>query len=48
MAYIRSYDTTTRRNGKPVKRYEVVWREPVREEFGLPIPVDPARPEGKK
>jgi integrase len=28
MAYIRSYETTAKRKGKPVKRYEVVWREP--------------------
>lgn len=48
MAYIRSYDTTARRNGKPVKRYEVVWREPVRDEYGLPVPVDPAKPNGRK
>jgi integrase len=27
MAYIRSYETTAKRKGKPVKRYEVVWRE---------------------
>lgn len=27
MAYIRSYDTKQKRKGKPVKRYEVVWRE---------------------
>ena len=28
MAYIRSHDTKQKRKGKPVKRYEVVWREP--------------------
>jgi integrase len=28
MAYIRSYETTAKRKGKPVKRHEVVWREP--------------------
>lgn len=27
MAYIRSYDTKQKRKGKPVKRYEVCWRE---------------------
>lgn len=36
MAYIRSYDTTQKRKGKIVKRYEVVWREPQRDAFGLP------------
>lgn len=36
MAYIRSYDTTQKRKGKTVKRYEVVWREPLRDAFGLP------------
>ena len=28
MAYIRSHNTTAKRKGKVVKRYEVVWREP--------------------
>ncbi|BDH56577.1 tyrosine-type recombinase/integrase [Tsukamurella sp. PLM1] len=37
MAYIRAHETTTKRKGRPVKRYEVVWREPIRDEFGLPI-----------
>ncbi len=37
MAYIRSYDTTQKRKGKPVKRYEVVWWEPERDPTtGLP------------
>lgn len=48
MAYIRAHATTQRKSGKPVKRYEVVWTEPVRDEFGLPIPVNPARPKGRK
>lgn len=48
MAYIRTHETTQRRNGKPVKRYEVIWREPVRDEFGLPVPQDPERPKGRK
>ena len=48
MAYIRAHDTTNRRNGKPVKRYEVVFTEPVRDEMGLPVPVDPAKPTGRK
>lgn len=38
MAYVRAHDTTRRKNGKAVKRYEVVWREPVRDEFGVPRP----------
>jgi integrase len=46
MAYIRTHDTKLRRNGKPIKTYAVVWREPVRDEFGLPIPVDPDNPDG--
>lgn len=48
MAYIRAYETTQRRNGKAVKRYEVVFTEPVRDEMGLPVPVDPAKPTGRK
>jgi len=28
MAYIRSHETSARRRGKPVKRFEVCWREP--------------------
>ena len=38
MAYLKVHETNTKRNGKPVKRYAVVWREPVRDEFGLPVP----------
>lgn len=37
MAYVRSYDTKQKRNGKPVRTYQVVWREPARDDFGLPI-----------
>lgn len=37
-----------RRNGKPVKTYAVVWREPARDQFGLPIPVNPEHPDGPK
>lgn len=48
MAYIRAHDTTARRKGKAVKRYEVVFTEFVRDPMGLPIPVDPAKPSGKK
>ena len=36
MAYVRAHETKQKRNGKPVKTYAVVWREPVRDEFGLP------------
>lgn len=36
MAYIRAHATTKRRNGKPVKRYEVVWTEVATDENGLP------------
>jgi integrase len=37
MAYIRSHDTTAKRKGKVVKRYEVCWREPVADPAtGLP------------
>lgn len=48
MAYIRSYDTTRKRKGKAVKRYEVVWREAVRDQFGLPLPVDTDHPDGPR
>lgn len=37
MAYIRSHETTHKRKGRAVKRYEVVWREPVRDDYGLPV-----------
>jgi integrase len=38
MAYIRAYNTTQKRKGKVVKRYEVVWREPATDANGLAIP----------
>jgi hypothetical protein len=38
MAYIRAHETTQRRRGKPVRRYEVCWREPATDVNGLPIP----------
>jgi len=38
MAYVRAHDTKQKRKGKPVKRYEVVWREPATDTNGLPIP----------
>jgi integrase len=46
MAYVRTHETKQKRNGKPVKTYAVVWREPARDQFGLPIPVNPDHPDG--
>lgn len=48
MAYMRTHTTTQKRNGRPTRRYEVVWREVVRDERGLPVPENPNRPEGRK
>lgn len=48
MAYIKVHETRAKLNGKPVKRYAVIWREPVRDSFGLPVPVNPDRPDGPK
>ena len=48
MAYIREHVTKARDNGKPIKRYQVVWREVVRDDFGLPLPKYPNRPAGPK
>ncbi len=48
MAYIKVHETKAKRNGKPVKRYAVIWREPVRDSFGLPVPVSLGRPDGPK
>jgi hypothetical protein len=48
VAYIKVHETKRKRNGKPVKRYEVIWREPVRDQFGLPVPVNPEHPDGPK
>ena len=45
MAHIRTDDTTERRS---VKTYGVVWREPDRDQFGLPIPVNPDHPRPKR
>jgi integrase len=47
MAHIRTHDTTERRKNKVVKTYGVVWREPDRDQFGLPIPVNPDHPRGR-
>lgn len=36
MAYVRAHETKQKRNGKPIKTYAVIWREAVRDDFGLP------------
>ncbi|WP_428338788.1 tyrosine-type recombinase/integrase [Mycobacterium sp.] len=46
MAYVRAHETKQRRNGKRIKTYAVVWREPIRDDFGLPIPLNPDQPSG--
>lgn len=47
MAYIRAHATgKTHANGKPVMRYEVCWRETVRDEFGLPVPINADNADG--
>ena len=48
MAYVRAHETKQKRNGKPVKTYAIVWRESVRDEFGLPIPINADNPDGPK
>lgn len=48
MAYMKATETKQKRNGKPVKRYAVIWREPVRDDFGLPVPENPDYPSGPK
>jgi integrase len=48
VAYVKAYETKRKRNGKPVKRYQVIWRELVRDEFGLPVPVNLDHPDGPK
>jgi hypothetical protein len=45
MAHIRTYETTERRKGKSVRVYRVVWREPVRDKYGLPTTKMRARQE---
>lgn len=45
MAYVRAHETKQKRKGKALKRYEVVWREPVRDDFGLPTGTTRARQE---
>jgi integrase len=34
MAYVRAHETKQKRNGKALERYELVWREPMRDSFG--------------
>lgn len=48
MAFVKAYETKQRRNGKPVKTYRVIWKEVERDAYGLPIPADLAKPEGRK
>ncbi|MEE3848971.1 tyrosine-type recombinase/integrase [Gordonia sp. LSe1-13] len=48
MAWIKTYETKDRKRGKPVKTYRVIWKETERDDYGLPIPVDPTNPEGRK
>lgn len=48
MAWITKYETTERRRGKPVATYRVTFKDVVRDENGLPIPADPAKPNGRK
>jgi integrase len=48
VAYIRTHETTERRNGKPVKTYAVLWREPARDQFGLPVALNLDHPDGPK
>jgi integrase len=36
VAYVRAHETTAKRKGKPVKRYEVIWREPATDANGFP------------
>lgn len=48
MAWIKTRDTAARHRGKPVKAYVVIWKETERDDYGLPIPADPAKPNGRK
>lgn len=47
-AHFLTHDTTERHKNKVVKTYGVVWREPDRDQFGLPVPVNPDHPKGPK
>ena len=48
MAWIKTRDTTRRERGKPVKAYVVLWKEVERDAYGLPVPVNPDKPTGRK
>lgn len=48
MAHVRVRETKKRNKGKPVLAYVVEWREQLRDDFGLPVPVNPAHPNGPK
>jgi integrase len=48
MAYMKVTETQQKRKGKAVKRYAVIWREQVRDAFGLPVAENPDHPEGPK
>ncbi|WP_336584342.1 site-specific integrase [Mycolicibacterium tusciae] len=45
---MRVRETKRRNKGKPVLAYDVVWTEPVRDHFGVPVPENPDRPNGPK
>ncbi|MFE0751043.1 tyrosine-type recombinase/integrase [Gordonia sp. NPDC058843] len=48
MAWIKTYETKDRKRGKRIRTYRVIWKEVERDSYGLPIPVDPQHPEGRK
>lgn len=48
MAWIKTYETKGRKRGKPVKTYRVIWKEAECDAYGLPVPIDPQNPEGRK
>jgi hypothetical protein len=43
MAYIRTREIGERVDGKPVVKHQVVWRETVRDDFGVPLTPPHAR-----
>ncbi|MDP0398912.1 site-specific integrase [Tsukamurella strandjordii] len=45
---IKARETQQRKHGKTIRTYVVVWKETMRDEFGMPVPEDPARPTGRK
>ncbi|WP_454836198.1 tyrosine-type recombinase/integrase [Rhodococcus qingshengii] len=48
MAFVEKAATKRTKDGKPQPSYRVRWMENVRDEMGLPIPLDPSRPDGQK